>query len=161
MKTFNATISQAILIILVGFGGFSCSDKDEPTFDQRDMVVGSYRYTAKVHDQSGEQFINGTLSVAKRDNTLLTVVIDGQQMIGSKVSGDATGTLFDLEPVVLSDQQGDAYRLHGIGRYQHQGVTYHAFYDDQIRALSLTLATDYVNNTYDQYNTLVEFEAHR
>ena len=157
MKTFSKISAQIAFLILVAT---ACSDKDEPTFDQRDMVIGHYFYTSTVYDQAGNQTaITGYLSVDKRDPNLLRINLDGQDLIGSKVTGDATGMLFDVEPVTFSDQEGDAYQLRGLGRYQHEGLTYHAYYNDATGVLSMTLATDYIDNTFDDYNTVVEFRA--
>ena len=157
MKTISKISAQIFLLILVAT---ACSDKDEPTFDQRDMVVGHYNYTSTVYNQSGEQIAyTGYISVDKRQPNLLRINLDGQDLIGSKVTGDATGMLFDVEPVMFSDEEGDAYQLRGLGRYQHEGLTYHAYYDDVTGVLSMTLATDYIDNTFDEYNTVIEFRA--
>lgn len=134
----------------------SCSKDDEVTIDVRDFVEGTYDYDADI-TVAGEIFAEtGEIIISKHTNEkAIEIMIDGDVFIGSKVTGDDTAVLFDIEPKEMIDAEGDGYEMRGVPAYTYQGIRYHGIYEAARQTLTISAQTDYVNNDFDAYNAVM------
>ena len=154
---------KKVLTFLMLTAVIACSNDDEVIVDHRDMLQGSYTYTATVYAQDGTKNTSGYIFIEKLDADGISLSVDGEHMKGTKIYGNQNGIVFDLEPKNFVDQEGDSYHLGGVASYYYNNARakYHAYYQAKHRTLSFALQSAYHNPEYTVHNSTMFFKARK